>query len=97
VLDAFQNADPEEVKMGTAVASYAAVGCASLVESQIADPTTVDEVTVEELFAQYAPGVVEQALAWSASIDPETIPLTGIEPDFSCIKEPYPVEKVGRW
>jgi hypothetical protein len=89
ILEALQNADPEEVKMGTAMASYAAVGCASLVESQIADPSTVDEATVEELFIQYAPEVVEQAITWGASVDPSTIPSSGVYPDFSCIKEPY--------
>src|SRR5262249_1051421 len=54
-LEALQNMDPAELSLKTAATTYAAVACASLVESQIADPSAVDEATVNELFEQYAP------------------------------------------
>lgn len=48
-VEALQNADPADIQLGTAMAAYAAVGTASLVESQILDPAAIDEPTIEQL------------------------------------------------
>lgn len=87
-LEALQNVDPSELAMKTAATSYAAAACASLVESQIADPANVDEETVNELFAQYAPLAVDEALAWMDTVDPSLIPLQ-VLPSTACQEEPY--------
>lgn len=62
-FEALQNVDPTEFSMKTAATTYAAAGCASLVESQIADPATVDEATVTQLFEEFAPLAFDEALA----------------------------------
>ncbi|HZF51778.1 MAG TPA: hypothetical protein VE093_24150 [Polyangiaceae bacterium] len=87
--EAIQNVDPEDFRMKTAATSYAAVACASLVESQVADPEAVDPSTVTQLFEQYAPIAFDEAVAWVESVDPSLIPLE-IKPDFACVKPPHP-------
>jgi hypothetical protein len=89
VVEALQNADPEDVNLGTAMAAYAAVGAASLVESQIADPAMVDDAMLEQLYNEYAPIAVDVALAWMQSVDPSTIPTAWNAVNFACEKEPY--------
>lgn len=86
---ALQNADPEEVKLGTLMAAYAAVGTASLIESQIADPATVDDATVQQLYNDYAPLAIDEAISWVQSVDPSTIPTAWNTVNFTCEGEPY--------
>ena len=87
-LEALQNVDPDDFRMKTAATSYAAVSCASLIESQVADPEAVDPSTVTRLFEQYAPIAFDEAMAWMESVDPSLIPLD-IKPDFACVKPPH--------
>lgn len=87
-IDALQQADPQEVATRAAVVSYAAVECASRVESQVKDPDTVDAATVDQLIDQCAPMAWSDAQNWFMMTDPSVIP-TSIYPDFECPKEPY--------
>jgi hypothetical protein len=87
-LKALHNVDPAELSLKTAATTYAAVTCASLVESQIADPATVDEATVRELFEQYAPLAADEALAWMETVDPSLIPLQVLD-NLTCQEEPW--------
>jgi hypothetical protein len=89
VIESLQHADPGLVKIGTATAVYAAVGTASLVESQIFDPNTVDEATLAQLYNEYAPLAIDQAMSWAQSIDPSTIPNAWNTINFKCEDEPY--------
>jgi hypothetical protein len=86
-FEALRNVDPTEFTMKTAATTYAAAGCASLVESQIADPATVDEATVTQLFEEYAPIAFDEALAWMETTDPSLVPL--LVPDASCVGPPF--------
>jgi hypothetical protein len=86
-FEALQNVDPAEFTMKTAATSYAAAACASLVESQVADPATVDEATVTQLFEEYAPIAFDEALAWMETADPSLIPL--LVPEASCVLPPF--------
>lgn len=88
-IESLQNADPEQVKMGTAMAVYAAVGTASLVESQIVDPDTVDEATLEQLYTEYASIAIDQAITWGQSIEPSAISTAWNTVNFTCEEEPY--------
>ncbi|WP_437929798.1 hypothetical protein WMF37_11270 [Sorangium sp. So ce291] len=49
------NVDPEELALKTMATSYAAVMVASLVESHVLDPATIDEAAIDSLTEQYAP------------------------------------------
>jgi hypothetical protein len=89
-IEALQNADPNDVKVGTAMAAYAAVGTASLVEAQTLDPNTVDDATLQQLYNEYAPIAVDEAISWMQSVDPSTIPTaTWNTINFTCEEEPY--------
>ncbi|MDI3291207.1 hypothetical protein [Polyangium sp. 15x6] len=85
---AFAKADPVEVARATAIASYAAVKTASLVEAQVLDPQAVDPVVLEQLVNQAAPIASDEALAWVDTLDVEAL-AQSIHPDFSCPEEPY--------
>ena len=85
---ALAEADPVGVARATAVASYAAVKTASLVEAQVLDPQAVDPVVLEQLVNQAAPIASDEALAWVDTLDAETL-AQSIRPDFSCPEEPY--------
>jgi hypothetical protein len=87
-LEELQSVDPLEFRLKTAATTYAAVACAGLVESQIADPDSVDMETVTQLFDEYGPIAVDEAMAWMNSVDPSLIPVD-IKPDFTCRNEPY--------
>lgn len=88
-IEALQNADPEQVKVGTAMAAYAAVATASFLESQITDPATADEAMIEQLFNDYVPIAVDQAISWAQSVDPSTIATAWNTINFTCEEEPY--------
>ena len=61
------------------------------VESQIADPGSLDEETLVALIEQYAPGAIDVALAWASTVDPSVIPVPqdGVVVDFTCQEPPY--------
>lgn len=87
-IEAFQNVDPHEAILKVAAGEYAAAACSSLVQSQVADPGTVDPTTVQQLFEQYAPAASDVALAWMASVDPSTLNITPKE-NVACMNPPY--------
>ncbi|WP_437585759.1 hypothetical protein [Sorangium sp. So ce1000] len=89
MIEVLQSADPEQVNMATATAIYAAVGAASLVESQVVDPASVDEATIQQLLDTYVPIAVDQAISWAQSVDPSTVPAAWNTVNFACEEEPY--------
>jgi hypothetical protein len=87
-LEALQEADPETFAIKSGATAYAAVATASLVESQIADPTSVDPAAVSHIFEQYAPIAVDQALLWMQSVDLSALP-RGVIAQYECTLEPH--------
>lgn len=85
------NVDPAELSFRAGVAAYAASGTMGLVESQVADPATLDEATLTALIEQYAPGAMDQALAWASTVDPSVIPVPqgGVLVNDACQEPPY--------
>jgi len=77
------------------VAAYAASATMALVESQIADPASVDAETVAALIEQYAPAAIDEALAWAQTVDPSAVPEPqgGVVVDFACMDPPYLCEQ----
>ncbi|WP_437831328.1 hypothetical protein [Sorangium sp. So ce1153] len=89
-ITALENVDPDEAALKNATAEYAAVTCSSLVQSQLTDTDDVDPEAVQQLFDQYAPIAIDQALAWMSSAN-ASILAEGIRPapEFECIKPPH--------
>lgn len=83
-----ENVDPEEAALKAAAASYGAAACSSLVETQVLDPTTVDEATLQQLFDQVAPIANDAALAWMATADAASLPIEGIYSKYECADPP---------
>ncbi|XXT22337.1 hypothetical protein WME94_12325 [Sorangium sp. So ce429] len=84
------NVDPQELALKTMATSYAAVMVASLVESHVLDPATIDEAAIDSLTEQYAPAGWDAAHTWMETPEAITLAATdGIYPDFACFNEPY--------
>ncbi len=87
-IDALENVDPTEAALKAAAASYSAAACSSLVETQVQDPTVVDEATIQQLFDQVAPIANDAALAWMETADPASLSSIGVFPKFECMDPP---------
>lgn len=87
--EVFNDVDPEVLALGTAMTAYAASTCASLVESQVSDPQTVDEETIQQLVDQYAPLASEEAVNWLSSVDTSQLVGKSLTPNLDCWKEPH--------
>jgi len=83
-LYALEHANPDELAAVQLRSAYASYALAGLVGSDVADPSTLDEATLEALIDQYTPVAWQQAQDWISSLDPAAIPLALVTPKYQC-------------
>jgi hypothetical protein len=72
-IDAAYNADPRELALMNAKATYAAYALSGLTETQVVDPTIVDEQTLRQIIDQNTELAWQLAEEWIATLDPTTL------------------------
>jgi len=94
-IDALNMVDPGEAKPKVAAAEVAAVACSDLVQAQVSDPSTVDDATLAQLYAEEAPMADAEMQAWLGTVNPSTLPLTDMPyPNYQCAETPYSCKTV---
>lgn len=86
-IDAAYNADPRELALMNAKATYAAYALSGLTEAQVADPTIIDEQALRQLIDQNTELAWQLAEQWIATLDP-TMLSVGYPIKVECMDPP---------
>ena len=85
--EALAEVDPMEVSRAQIEAGYTIYLIESMIQDNVADPSTVDDDTLQAMADQYAPDAAAAAKDFVQGLDTATIPLFSPDPDkmASCI------------
>lgn len=77
--DALASADQAQVALAAAQAEYMASLLENMIQQNVADPSSVDDATLQALADQYAPEAAATVATWAKTLDPSTIALLTID------------------
>ncbi|WP_437622620.1 hypothetical protein [Sorangium sp. So ce1151] len=86
-IDAAYDADPRELALMNAKATYAAYALSGLTETQVVDPAIVDEQTLRQIIDQNTELAWQLAEEWIATLDPTTLSV-GYPSKVECMNPP---------
>lgn len=72
-IDALQQADPQQVAIATAKASFVGYLINGTIETQGLDPENLEQETLTSLVNTYLPWALDQADTWLSTADPATL------------------------